>query len=338
MISVALFTNLKSGRNRRDKRRLKKFSSIIGDCGNLYVTGRSSDFLADLENKVMQACEDKLDIIAIDGGDGTMSTVLSLLEQHWDSGELPPIAPLNGGTFNILSRRLKVKDSFKYLNTIVESEEVNNLIVKGIKMMRVSDDSGHKHLSFSSGVGFPVDLLEEAYKKKHLKYFRIGLMAIKALGSAIVGGKYYQQFNKRRKMLVTGEGHAGEISIEENWLGIMAQSIDSLGIPKYLPQPKIFRNAETDGRFHGVGVAMDFRKFLIYFPAIYTGESVHYKDRESEEIKPVLALDKQLKSLKIQSEEAFKYHFSGELEFDGQPCLTRELNIDAGKNVYFIEK
>ena len=282
--------------------------------------------------------KDKPDVFAIDGGDGTVSTVLASLERHWNGEDFPLITVLKGGTYDILGRKLNVDNPFKHLANIVQCEDVDDLTVKGIKMMRVSDDSNNEHLTFSSGVGFPVKLLEEAYKKKHLKYIRIAIMTIRALGSAIIGGEYYQMFNKRQKLLVTSKGHKGEVEQVEDWLGIVAQSIDSLGIPKYLPQPRVFRNAESEGRFHGVGIAMDFRKFLMYFPAVYAGETVHYKDREADEIKPVLTLNKQLKSLKIEADQPFKYQFSGELEFDGKPCQTRELNIDAGKNFYFIEK
>ena len=343
MISVGVFTNLKSGKNRLDiqrygqSKRLKKCRSIIGNEGEVYVTGDSEDYMLDLENKVTQACRDKPDVVAIDGGDWTISTVLTMLEKHWQEDELPPVALLGGGTFNNLPKRMDIKKPFEYLQNIVDSEELNDLTVQGIKMMRVNDDSSHEHLSFSTGVGFPVELLEEIYRKKHLKYFWIATMTLRAVGSAIVNGDYCQKFNKKQRMVVTGEGNGGELYKEDKWLGLVAQSIESLGIPKYLPQPRIFRKAESEGRFHAIGTTLDFRELLMYMPAIYAGKSVQYRDSLTDEFHSVLSLNKQLKSIKIQSEELFKYQSCGELSYGDKPFKTRELYIDAGKSIDFIK-
>ena len=67
MASVGLFTNVKSGKNLLDfmrygqRRRLKRFRSIVkdGNAGRVYITGLNSDYLTDLENKVVSACSDK---------------------------------------------------------------------------------------------------------------------------------------------------------------------------------------------------------------------------------------------------------------------------------------
>ncbi len=339
MVSVGLFTNLKSGQNRIDfqrygqNRRISKFRTIIGDHGKVYTTGDTKEYLTDLETKVQEAYKDKPDIIAIDGGDGTVSTVLTAISRYWQ--EPPPVAVIAGGTFNVLARRLNAKKPPKYLQNIVNSEDINKLTVRGINMMNVYDDYNN-HLSFSAGVGLPVDLLEEVYAKKHLKYLRVALMALRMVGSAIIDGGYCQRFNQKKRLNIIAQGHNGEIVQEENWLGVMAQSIETLGIPSFLPQPKLFRKAETENRFHAVGTILDFRKLLQYLPAIYSGAAPSFTNELTEETTPVFALNHQLKEIRIQSEEAFKYQFNGELTFGKHRCRTRELYITAGKNVNFI--
>lgn len=342
MVSVGLFTNVKSGQlDRYSKhRRLKKLGNIVkdGNHGRLYVTGTTKDYLGDLEKMALQAAKDQPNIIAIDGGDGTVSTVLTALDKHVGKN-LPPIALIPGGTFNILAKRMKISDSFAYLENIVKTQNTDDLTVKGINMMRVVNSKSYEHLSFSAGVGLPVDLLEAVYQKKHMKYIRVGLMAARIILSSLVQGDYYQKFNKHRRLNISAKGNADKVfdDGEGRWLAVLAQTIDYIGTPAFLPKSKLFRKAETEGRFQAVGTKLSLNKFLQYLPAIYAGDSVYYNSEESEDKIPVLGLDKQLKEIMIQSETPFRYQFNGELSFGREPCLTKELYIYADRCINFIE-
>jgi len=343
MVYVALFTNSKSGKNKLDlkrygeSRRINRLKRIIGDNGEVHVTGKAKDYMGDLEGKVIDACKHNPDAVAIDGGDGTLSTVMSMVSKHWKGDELPFIAIVKGGTFEVLANRLHIDDSFKYLENIVRTQYADDFTVEGINMMSVKDDSKNEHLCFSAGTGFPVLLLEEQYKKKHLKYLRAGLVILRMLGSAIIDGSYYKRFDKHERMIVSGRGHTSNIMEEEDWLSVMAQSIESISVPKILPQPKLFRKAETGNRFHGIGVSIPLRKLLQYAPAIYEGDSVFYRDDNTSKTRPVLEIDRQLKDMLIQSEEPFRYQFNGELSYNHKPCETRELEITSGRVFSFIK-
>ncbi|MDO8529366.1 MAG: hypothetical protein Q7S18_01730, partial [bacterium] len=220
------------------------------------------------------------------------------------------------------------------------SESINDLTVEAIKMMRVRDDSGYEHLSFSAGMGFPVRLLQEINEKKHLKNIRTAEICLRVLFSAIWNGEYYKRYDAKHRILVTHENHAGEIRAEEaDWLGILAQSIESLGVPRFVPQSKIFRKAEkTDDAFHTVGMTIDFKRFLQNLPVIYAGDSGTYRDRNTNANERILRLDKQTKTLTLQSEKPFAYQSCGELSFGNKPCVTRELHIGGCKKILFIGK
>jgi len=347
MVTVGLFTNKKSGKNKLDFKRygdnlrIKKLKKIIKDKGQVYETGASKDYMADLEDKIKQVCKDEPDIIAIDGGDGSISTVLTMLDKFWNYDGIPPVAIIEGGTFNVLAKEMDIKKPFKYLENIIATDDADELTTKGINMMRVKDNLGHDQLSFSAAIGFPIDILEEFYKKKHLKYFRVGLMAIRTLGSAIVDGSYYKKFDNKQKIKVTTKGNSGKIiTLEDEWLGLMAQSTKSFGMPQSLSklfQPRTFRNAETEGRFHAVGMTIDFRKFLQYLPSILIGDSTTYTDWEGRQERRVLELDKQLSELTLESEKPIKYQFNGELNFGSEPCKANEIYITADKHRKFIQ-
>ncbi len=349
MVSVGLFTNSKSGKNKIDfemygiNRRIKKLRRVIRNNGEVYITGKTKDYLSDLENKVQQVCKDNPDVIAIDGGDGTISTVLTMIDRYWGAEDLPPVAILEGGTFNVMAKEMEIKNPFKYLENIVKTNDVDNLKIRGINMMRMRDDIGHNQLSFSVAVGFPIDLMEEFYKHKYLKfmgidlkYAWIGLMFAKIMCSTYIAGDYYKKFDNKQKIKVTETGNSGNTQTqEEDWLGIIAQSIPSIGIPKFLIQPRTFRHAETEGMFHAVGTTLDFKTFLDYFRRVYLGDSITFTDWEGRTRK-VLELDKQLKELKLESERPIRYQFNGELSFGSQPCKANEIYITADRHRKFI--
>lgn len=346
MISVGLLASLKSGENKLDfakygqYRRLKRFKKIIrdGNIGKAYITGKSNDYLREVDDQVKLLCRDKPDVVALYCGDGGMLTFLTAIEKYWPEQKLPLIAHPKGGSFGVVANRLNITDPFTYLKNIVESESTDDLTVEGIKMMRVRDDSGYEHLSFSAGMGFPVTLLQEINKKKHLKNIRTAEICLRVVFSALFNGEYYKRYDEKRRIIVTQENHAGEISMEENnWLGILCQSIESLGVPKWIPQPKIFRKAEkTDEAFHTVGLTIDLKRFLLNLPVIYVGESGTYRDKNTNENQRILRIDKQTKSLKLQSEKPFPYQSCGELSFGYKPCLTKELHIGGCKKILFI--
>lgn len=346
MISVGLLASLKSGENKLDfikygqYRKLKRLKKIIkdGNYGKAYLTGKSDDYLREVEDQVKLLCRDKPDIVALYCGDGGMLSFLTALEKYWPEEKLPLIAHPKGGSFGVVANRLNIVDPFTYLKNIVESESIDNLTIEGIKMMRVKDDSGYEHLSFSVGMGFPVTFLQEINKEKHLKNIRTAKICLRVIFSALFNGEYYRRYDKKHKIIITQENYAGETSVEENdWLGILCQSIESLGVPKWILQPKIFRKAEkTDEAFHTVGTTIDFKKFLLNLPIIYTGESGTYRDKDTNENQRILHIDKQTKSLKLQSEKPFAYQSCGELSFGCKPCLTRELHIGGCKKILFI--
>ncbi len=345
MVNVALLSNLKSGKNLKDKkdrglpRRVRKFDSIIGDRGKIYFTGRNGDYRDELERNIEQICKDRPDVVIAEGGDATAMTVFTFLEKLRPEDYNPLGASLPGGTFCILpKKRLKVENPNKYLSDIVKTSKndaAHRFTIDEIPVMKVKDDSGNEHLSFSVGMGFPVTMLEEIYKKKKLKYFRLIMMGIKALGSAIIDGKYYRKFDKSQRLKVTLIDNNGNKEVyERDWLGIMAQSITTIGLPKSID--KVFLKAEkSSDMFHAVGTDLNFRGVLKYCIPIATGDSPGYQDRSTGEWIRVLPLNHQVRSMNVEGDK-FHYQFNGELTYGPDLCVTNNLQISNGPSLRII--
>jgi len=328
MLSVGLFTNLRSGKNLLDIKRygqnlrLKKLRRIIRDrdYGRVYITGEN--YLEDLEGLVEQFCKDKPDVLAIDGGDGTISTVLSMLDKKLD--DIPPVALTGGGTFNVLSKRLGIRKPYKYLTDIVDESSVEQLTLKSMHLMDVENDKAQHHLCFSVGAGAVVKFIEEVDKRKRLKFLNVGYVVAKLLLSAVHKGKYYSMFNEKIRMSINGE--------EDSWLFFMAQTVRSLGMPKIL-EPRILKKAEkSKERFQLLASTMDLSRLLAWLPLIYLNDPA----LKTTSFSPDRFINQQCKTVNIVSEEPFNYQFNGELYYGEELCTTRELYISRGRTIDFI--
>lgn len=321
---------------------LHKLKKMIEDHGGrVLITGNSHDYISEVETQVMIACQHKPDIIYLLCGDGGILTFLTALITYWPYTEapFPLIAHPKGGTFGILADRLNIHDPIEYVKNILKIKKLCDLTVKDIKMMRIEDDSSYSHISFSVGTGFPVKLLEEAYKKKHLKNVRVALMTLRSIYSAILKSDYHRRFDGLQKMTLTAQSHAGELeTIEKEWLGIAAQSISSLGLPRFMPYREglFWKSEQAEDTFHAIGIDYNFRRFLRHVPTIFLGEADTYRDPETNEKRQTLALDKQLKSLIIDAEYPFPFQTCGELSLGPRPCITSKLYIHAYKSIRFI--
>jgi len=84
---------------------------LVARQGLLFVT-RTAD---ELDSALLEFARCGVQVIAINGGDGTISRVLTGALRCWPAGKAPDIIPLRGGNFNVLANNLGVRGSPKAL-------------------------------------------------------------------------------------------------------------------------------------------------------------------------------------------------------------------------------
>lgn len=94
--SVIVISNPSGGNNRkwqaRTEARLARYPQV-----QHYVTRSAQE----AEAVVPRLARDHVDVVAINGGDGTVAAVLGMMLRHWRAGCLPLIIVLPGGTANM---------------------------------------------------------------------------------------------------------------------------------------------------------------------------------------------------------------------------------------------
>src|SRR6516165_1310510 len=102
---IGLITNPRSRVNQRDPGRALRLSYLVGRHGNAEAT-RSLD---DLYRVCEEFKKERIDVLGISGGDGTLHHTLTAMIKTYADQPLPRIAILRGGTMNTVANSLGIK-------------------------------------------------------------------------------------------------------------------------------------------------------------------------------------------------------------------------------------
>ena len=105
MPGIGVITNPRSRLNRRDPSGMRKLGYLIGDRGSAAAT-RSLDDLYRVAEEFMKA---EIDILGINGGDGTIHHTLTAFIKTYGGRPMPMVAILRGGTMNTIANSYGIK-------------------------------------------------------------------------------------------------------------------------------------------------------------------------------------------------------------------------------------
>lgn len=159
MPGIGIITNPHSKLNRRHPSRQRLLGYIVGEHGKLELTNS----LDDLARAAVQFRDHRIEVLAINGGDGTISRTLTAFIRAYQGQPLPKVLILRGGTINVLSDNLGIKGSPEaILVRYIESmSEVRTSTTQRYYTLAVGD-----HYGFLFGNGMVASYLEEFYRNK----------------------------------------------------------------------------------------------------------------------------------------------------------------------------
>src|SRR5438128_2499711 len=102
MSGIGIITNPHAKLNKRNPSRTALLGYILGQQGQLEVTNS----LEDLSRVACEFRDQRIGILAINGGDGTISRTLTAFIHEYDGLPLPKVVLLRGGTINVLAKNL----------------------------------------------------------------------------------------------------------------------------------------------------------------------------------------------------------------------------------------
>jgi len=255
---IGLITNPRSRVNRRDPSRIRRLGYLIGAHGQAQAT-RSLDDLH-------RACEDfhkeRIDVLGISGGDGTMHHTLTAMIRAYGDDPLPPVAILRGGTMNTVATSLGIRgETPRLLFELIDKHS------RGVpfdtftrRLLRIGDAFG-----FIFGNGLIYNFLEAYYEGGNPSPAVAARLVAAGSASALVGGALARRLYRRVQAQVTVDG---EPWARHDFGVIAAAVVEQIGLG-FKP---FYRLHDRPDHFQILGIHTDVVGFISELPRIFAGQ------------------------------------------------------------------
>ncbi len=294
---IGLITNPRSRVNKKDPSKPRKLGHLIGSHGTASATGS----LDDLYRVCEEFKKERVDVLGISGGDGTMHHTLTAMIKTYGDQPLPPVAILRGGTMNTIANSLGIKgDPPKLLFELVDRHRRGlELETFERELLQVGDRYG-----FIFGNGIVYNFLHEYYSAGDPSPASALKLIASAAASTLVGGALSKRIYRRFKARVVCDGDRWAC---EDYITVAAAVVDQIGLG-FKP---FYRCQEKPGHFAVVGIHSSALGFVGELPAIHRGLPMR-RDK---------VIDQVARELVFHSDEALEYIIDGDT-YVGTDTLT----------------
>lgn len=263
MPGIGLIINPKSKQNKKNPARIKKIEEVFNNQG-IY---RLTHDMEGLREAAKEFKKEKIDILCINGGDGTNHMTLSAFMQEYEEKDFPLVALITGGTMNTYATSIGIKDNaFKMLKKVIYNYN-NKIPFKTIEqpLMKINDRYG---VLFGTGV---IDRWMREYYKEGADGAKTAIkLILRGIYSTIMGTEEAKYYFKFEKIKLTVDGVTSKI---EEFSTIAAGTIREMGLG-FTP---FYRAYEDMNKFHLLALAIKPLYFLPQFAKIYFGKPIKAK-------------------------------------------------------------
>jgi diacylglycerol kinase family enzyme len=260
---IGVINNPYSRKNKKNPEWLDGLGCIIGNQG----TSAATKDVEDIHGMIRLFKEQEIDILAINGGDGSNSLVLtSLIEQYQDQ-KLPKIALLRGGTMNVVANSCGVKGTSVGL-TIDLVEKYREGIPFETTWRDTLEIEGR--YGFVFGNGFIYSFLEALYNTGKKSTWTASKLLTKGALSSVSKGSFAEDLFRPVRAKVKADGQ--ELP-QHTFSAITAGTVEQIGM-NFKP---FYRCEEQPKTFHMIGILCSPASFVAAMPKIYMGKKVDPK-------------------------------------------------------------
>jgi diacylglycerol kinase family enzyme len=255
---IGLITNPRSRANLRDPSKPRKLGYLIGSHG----TAEATKSLDDLYRVCEEFKKERIDVLGISGGDGTLHHTLSAMIQTYGEQPMPKVAILRGGTMNTIANSLGIKgETPKLLFELVDKQRRGLPIETFDKaVLQVGDKFG-----FIFGNGIISNFMREYYATGAPSPSTAAKLISRAALSAAVGGPLANRIYKRFRARVVVDG---DLWACEDFITVAAAVVKQIGLG-FTP---FYRADERPDAFAVLGIHTSAFGFVSELPRILAGK------------------------------------------------------------------
>jgi len=262
MAGIAIVSNPLAWRNRRSPDTTRRLQTLIDGEGEVAVPSTRDD----LARAVERFRSSQVEILGVNGGDGTGHVVLTALARAYGDAPLPTVALLRGGAMNTVADAHKLRGSPESILKSVLERRRAGLPFRTVErdLLSVELDDAPSRFGFLFGTGAVVTFLDAYYRTGRPTAGVAAALLVRAVGSALVGGRFAAALKERQPLRVTADGEEWP---DEPYLAVIAGAVPEIGFG-FTP---FSRCDEQPGFFHAVGVTGSTLQVAAHLPQIWLG-------------------------------------------------------------------
>ncbi|HEX9241147.1 MAG TPA: diacylglycerol kinase family protein [Anaeromyxobacter sp.] len=262
MGGIGIVNNPRARRNRGRPALARRLREQLGDDGEVADASTPDELVRAVERFRAGG----VDVVAVNGGDGTGHFVVTELARAFGSAPLPKILLLRGGSMNTVANGHGIAGRPEHILQGILDQRRRGFPLRTAArdLLRVSADEADPRYGFIFGTGAIVSFLDRYNRDPRTSPARAALLVAQGICSAIVGGPFAEALGRRERLRVATDGDEWE---DGSFLAVAAASTPEAGFGFRA----FHRCGEQPGSFHAVGVTGSLAQLVLSLPRLRRG-------------------------------------------------------------------
>ena len=260
MPGIGIINNPHSRKNRKHPDRMDCLGHIVGSNGKSVATQDVKDI-----NQIARVFkEQEIDILGINGGDGSNHVTLTAFIEEYGDTPLPKIALLRGGTMNTISNACGVKGTQTGLMIYLANKYREGIPFETIQRDTIKVDNRY---GFLFGNGLIHNFLSAYYETGRPSPWMALKLITRGIFSSLVRGPFASRMFERFQARVWVDGQEWT---HDSYTATVGGTISQIGLG-FKP---FYRCEERPHSFHFLGITARPLGFVMSMPKIFFGKKV----------------------------------------------------------------
>jgi diacylglycerol kinase family enzyme len=262
MGGIGIVNNPRTRRNRRRPGIARRLREQLDGEGEVLDASTPEE----LERAVERFRAARVDVLGVNGGDGTGHYVLTAFARAWPGEPLPPVLLLRGGAMNTVAHGHGIRGGPERILGEVLARRRQGFPLRSVPrdLLRVRADGGEPRYGFIFGTGAIVAFLEAYYATGRPSPAMAALLLARGVGSAVVRGAFAETLTRREPLRVASDGDEWP---DGRYLAVGAATTPDIG----LGFRAFHRCGEQPGFFHAVGITGSVTQLALAMPRLRRG-------------------------------------------------------------------
>lgn len=275
-----------------------KLRELVSEVGVFRETRNINELPQVAEEFIRQGIE----IMAVNGGDGTLHLALTAFIKVFGDRPLPKLMSLRGGTMNTMSNSLKIKGkTLSILQRAVAQYRAGRPFKERPQhLIQVNDKYG-----FMSGGGVVANFLDAYYSTPQPGPWSAAKLLARGVASALGGTELARNIFRGAPVSVLVEG--GQVPGEEFTI-FLACTIRELGLG-FTPTPRAY---DKPGHFHFIAATIRPLQLALLLPAIWLGRDL---------VHPEIPFSAAASQAVVEPKKAIRWMVDGEMYDTDRPLV-----------------